>query len=243
VITRQWVRLPTGWIEQGGLQEFRWSKGNGSNNVAALITLMVIAHHADDETGMARLTYDAICKTSGLSRPKLSAGLQVLLEREIIQRAVGRSTYRLANYSRAGGWGMLPALRLYSGDGSIPAFTGFSLRSPAELIALKLYLLFVCRRDRNTNMAHITYDGINRYTSIDQNKIKTGLSLLIVNGLIHLERVPSEVSDYGIANAYRLAYVESLRHMGTTGRGYDAVEFDEAAEPVRRVLRRAEDAL
>jgi hypothetical protein len=44
-----WVRLPTNWIvEERGLLNFRWQKDKGGNNVAALMTLIVLAHHADD---------------------------------------------------------------------------------------------------------------------------------------------------------------------------------------------------
>ena len=55
--------------------------------------------------------------------------------------------------------------------------------------------------------------------------------------------MPSRRSQFGVANAYRIAGIESRRHMGTTGRGYDEYDFDEAAEPARRVLRRAEDVI
>ena len=51
---REWVRLPSTWIEAGGLREFRWRPG-GADNVAALLALSVIAHNADD-TGTARAT-------------------------------------------------------------------------------------------------------------------------------------------------------------------------------------------
>ncbi len=57
---RDWVRLPTDWIQDGGLQAFRWSADRGSAQTAALMCLAAIAHHADEETGVAKLTYDQI---------------------------------------------------------------------------------------------------------------------------------------------------------------------------------------
>jgi hypothetical protein len=56
----------------------RWAKEVGARNTAALITLLVIAHHADAETGIARLTYDDIQQAASLSRSLISAALDVL---------------------------------------------------------------------------------------------------------------------------------------------------------------------
>ena len=65
---RDWVRLPSAWIEQGGLRRLRWSgeEPTGSDNIAALMVLSPIAHNADDE-GMAKCTYDQLCLATGLS--------------------------------------------------------------------------------------------------------------------------------------------------------------------------------
>ncbi len=40
----EWVRLPTAWIENNGLRHFRWG-ASGSDHIAALMSLMAIAHH------------------------------------------------------------------------------------------------------------------------------------------------------------------------------------------------------
>src|ERR1700686_4548251 len=109
-----------------------------------------------------------------LSRAKLSNGLDVLeAQQTIIREPEGRSTLGLANYDRTGGWGKLPARRLYS-MGRIAAFTDFHLRSPAELVALKLYFLFVARRGNDTNMANISFDKIEEYTGLERHRIKMG---------------------------------------------------------------------
>jgi hypothetical protein len=45
---RAWVRLPTSWIEAGGLKNLKWVPGGGgSDNAAALMALTVISHAAD----------------------------------------------------------------------------------------------------------------------------------------------------------------------------------------------------
>ena len=50
------VRLPSKWILSNGLKQFSW-KNDKSDNTAALMALVGIAHHTDQETGVAKLTY------------------------------------------------------------------------------------------------------------------------------------------------------------------------------------------
>jgi hypothetical protein len=71
---RDWVRLPTGWIRDHGLTEFRWAGPDKADHTAALMVLAVIAHHADDQSGIARRTYDQLGAATGLSRAKISGG-------------------------------------------------------------------------------------------------------------------------------------------------------------------------
>ena len=35
----KWVRLPSEWINDGGLKIFRWERGIGADNIAALMAL------------------------------------------------------------------------------------------------------------------------------------------------------------------------------------------------------------
>lgn len=224
-ILRPWVKLPSLWIESNGLRDYRWARGEGADNLAALMVLTAISHHVDPESGIARLTYDELCAITTLSRAKLSAGLGVLAERGRIERKPeGRGTYLLTGYNPAIGWAQFPANGLYR-HGTIAAFTNFRIRLPVELEALKLYFLFASRRDRNTNMAKITYDKIEIYSGVARNNIRRAISLLAANDLVHVEYVPSAISENGIANAYRLAHLNTRRHMGTSGRSADPFDF------------------
>src|SRR3954463_5982005 len=110
---RDWVRLPSTWIEAGGLRQLRWGSA-GADNIAALLGLAVIAHHADNE-GAARLTYDELCGCTSLSRAKLSAGLSVLRKLDVVE-SDRRSRYKLVGYNIAKGWCQLPAKNLYTGN-------------------------------------------------------------------------------------------------------------------------------
>jgi len=210
--------LPTGWIRDGKLSAFRWVGGKGSANVAALTSLICIAHASDDE-GSSKLTYDQICMATGLSRAKLSEGLTVLVENGLIERSPsGRSTFRLVGFNPKEGWGKLPARRLYSKTGQIAAFEDFKLRHSAELVALKMYLLIVAFRNNSTNLTHLSYDKFEELAGIERGRIKKALSLLINAGLVHVERIPSTTNEHGMSNAYRLTGIDPFRHPGTTGR-------------------------
>jgi hypothetical protein len=223
---KPWVRLPSAWIHGSGLANMKWkSGGEGSDNIAALMALTAIAHAADEETGGARATYDQLCALTGLSRAKLSNGLQVLDRLEILKPGPEgfRSTYRLVDYDPQRGWAKFPAKSMYSSS-RIAAFGDFRLRRVAELDALKLFFLFVAHRDRNTNFANIGYDKIEEYTEVKRARIKTAISFLASLSLIYVEHVPSKTNPQGISNAYRIVGVEPYKHMGTRGRAMD--EFD-----------------
>ena len=219
---REWVRLPSKWIEEGRLSELHWtnSKMSGSDNIAALMVLLPIAHNADD-VGLAKCTYDQLSLATGLSRSKVSNGLSVLEKLGVIEREPsGRSTFQLTNYHAPGGWSKLPARRMYS-SGRIIAFDHFNLRTMTELHALKLYYLFARRRSNDTNMAHLSYDKIEDYSGIERGRIRKAISFLASVGLVHVEHVPSRLNERGTANAYRLPFLDPYVHLGTRGRDPD----------------------
>jgi hypothetical protein len=219
---RDWVHLPSRWIEDGGLQNLQWttSDASGSDNAAALMVLAPIAHVADDG-GVATCTYDRLTLATGLSRAKVANGLSVLASLGVIERQpAGRSTLQLTNFGNGHSWSKLPARKLYSG-GRIVGFQHFTLRSLAELHALKLYYLFARRRSNDTNMAHLSYDKIEEYAGIERHRIKPAISVLLNAGLVHVERTESRSNERGTANANRLAYLDSYLHFGTRGRNPD----------------------
>ncbi len=221
-----WVRLPSTWIEDGGLQAFDWVAKEGGNRTAALMLLAVIAHHADRITGKAQLTWDELCAKSHLSRSKVSTGLMILADKGIIERAPeGRSTFRLNNFGGENRWAMIPARDMYSG-GSITAFRAFNLRLRAELDALKIYFLLATRRDNATNQTLLSYEKIELYSGVGRGFIRPALSLLASHSLVHTTNKPSTVDPYGISNVYRLVHLEPRRHPGTIGRNLEFEDGD-----------------
>lgn len=213
-----WVRLPTGWIEAGGLRSLTWKAGEGANGIAALMVLMALAHAADPDTGKIKVTYTTLGTATQLSRAKVSEGLKVLDSKGLIVKgAQGQSTYELAAYGQAP-WGKLPAKPLYQRDGAIRAFKHFKLRSATELHALKLLLLVVARRDDKSNRANISYAKIEEYAGIHSHQVRGAVSHLTGLGLLHVEQAPSTVSEIGVSNSYMLPHVDPRNHRGTTGR-------------------------
>lgn len=225
-----WVRLPSKWIDDGGLAKLSWkSGGKGADNTAALMALTVIAHAADQESGVARLTYDEICGSTGLSRAKLSNGLDVLRTLDVVKPGPdgARSTYRLVNFDPNQHWAKLPAKSMYA-VGRISAFADFHLRQQAELDALKLFFVFAARRGRDTNLADIGYVKIEEYTAVKRVKLKTAISLLASLSLVYVEQLRSESNSHGIANAYRIVGLDSYNHMRTRGRGMNELDLTSA---------------
>lgn len=219
---KPWVKLPTKWIEEGGLPDFRWGKA-GAAQITALMLLMVIAHRADEETGLAHLRYDDLEVITSRSRASIAAGLDVLEQRLLIERETdGRSSLKLTNYLPTGGWAKLPAASLYLGGGAIAAFTQFSLRQRTELDALKFYLLIAARRDNDENQALLTYEMFEERAGVTRERIRPALSLLAASALVHIEHRPRPNGQPGFSSAYRLAGLDTYRHMGTAGRGFDA---------------------
>lgn len=214
------AKLPSQWIEDGGLKQFRWQRG-GSDETAALMLLIVIVQSADAVSGLVRLTYEDFIGATELSRAKIAAGLEVLTQRKLIVRGThGRSSIGLVDYDPEKGWAKLPVRGLYSG-GTVTAFRNFKLRRRAELDALKLYLLFAARRNRSLNMAPISYEKIEEYSGVKQAAIKHALNILAANALVHIERFTSRRVEGGIAHAYRLTHLDSYHHLGTRGRHDD----------------------
>lgn len=219
---RQWVKLPSRWIEEGGLANFEWGREGGSSQTAALMVLLAIAHHTSLEDGTARLTYDTLQWATHLSRTKIADGLDILADRDLLVRApAGRSTFQLANYNPKRGWSMIPAKKLYTSQG-IAAFSDFSLRKKTELDALKAYLSFAARRDSKFNRAHITYKQLEKYAGISQARIKAAISLLLVNELIVVDQKEREGEEFGMSFAYRLKHLSPRIHQGTTDRVEEA---------------------
>lgn len=233
---KDWVMMPSYWIrdkESTPLRNMKWSGPDKTDNIAALMLFIAMNHHANNfitidrpKIGRCVLTYTQLTCITGLSRAKVASGLRVLKKLGIISEINqgGRNNiYQIENYGANSGWAKLPAKGMYSEDlQKINAFQKFHLRSKNELNALKIYYIIIAFRNNDSNYATISYEKIVHYTGINRNEIKAALSLIINLGLIHVDTRVSEV-DYNTVNMYRLCYLESYKHRGTTARNPESM--------------------
>lgn len=211
-----WVKLPSQWITRDrGLANFKSSKV--AENAAGLMCLTIVCHEADQQTGIARVTFDSFERVTGKSRTTIAAALNVLREQHLIEDTNKQSFYRLSNFDPKAGWAKLPNKYLYQKHDYIEFFSDCNLRKRAELDALKLLLLFAAFRDNASNVAMVSYDKIEELAGIPKKFIKRANSLLAVNGIVHSELRANKYSQ-GIAQAYRLSGIDPYVHSGTQGR-------------------------
>lgn len=216
----QFIRLPNGWIEKGGLHRFSWKEG-GAKHTAALMVLLAIAHRTDDQ-GIAKITYNEFEAVLPMRREKISEGIQVLVEFGIIEHEPrGQSTFKLVGFGETeNSWAKLPAKGLYQ-NGFIWGLRDFKLRKAAELHALKIYLLLVSRRDTALNETRLSYPKIEEWCGVPVGHIKTATSLLIENRLMSVDSVTDwekwDHSKHSHPSCYRIAYIDNYRHKGTRG--------------------------
>lgn len=229
---KDWVKMPSRWLiypdGQSPLTHLKWSGDQKSDRIAALMIYIVLVQHANDsitaefsELGLCRLTYERLSNITGLSKAKISGGIQVLKELDIVAVLLsGRSNiYKVVDFGHHNGWAKLPCKGMYSKDlQRIPVFHEFKLRSKVELNALKLYLVILSLRSNSTNYANIGYEKIRLYSGIAQNDIRSAVSLLISQGWVHVDQRPSAHNAFSTSNMYRPCHIDTRRHKGTTAR-------------------------
>lgn len=244
---QSWVKMPTRWLrEQDGvklLPGMKWQGDEKSSHIACLMIFIVFAQHARRFThedradeindvdlpyvdGEVNLSYNDLQEITGLSRKKVSEGIQLLVRYRLVFRldeayvSGARMRYQMPGVSDAFGWGKLPWRRLYSSR-KIVAFQDFKLRKRTELDALKIYLIIIAFRDTNSNSTRISFDKITEYTGIHRSYIKAALSLLILHNLIQVDKHLNDDSDVRNHNVYRVRHVDPYRHAGTDANAFD----------------------
>ena len=196
-----WAQLPSKWILEGELTDFRWQthKGNATAALLILIALCLLQNLAKLPSKRkdapvvpggreVRASYDALMAMTNVSRAKVSAGLKLLKHYEVIEATATRGVYRLTDVSTPGSWCKLPQSFLLGRVEIISFAKHLRLRSPSELDALKIYLLMLALRNRKTEDAWVGYDKIITLTGVDRNRVATAKSHLYAWGLM-AERV------------------------------------------------------
>ena len=129
---KEWTRMPSTWINEGGLRKFVWSSGGRSTHLSALMCLAIIVQNADDD-GFAVITYDTFVESTGMGRTLIAKGLACLHGFEIITRP-GKSDFQLTEYDEMQGWAKFPFRAMYRND-AVTLFQNLKRRLPIELDA------------------------------------------------------------------------------------------------------------
>lgn len=155
---------------------------------------------------VARATYDDLAELAGLSRDRVSAGLQKLLAMKMIWRVDRSSTYGLSGYGPGKRWAKLPGQVLLSGAGTtFEPFSHFRLRSRNELNALKLHFYYASTRPRDAFYSMVAYPTIHSRIGIPEREIPRANSLLLSCGILARTRgLPSEDAREHESNKYYL---------------------------------------
>ncbi len=199
---KEWAKMPSFWIRDKDNFPFpgmKWSGSKKSDQIAALMVYIILVHHAEQATGLCSLTYTKLSDISGLSRAKISGGINILKQLGVIDLiGQGRNNiYKIENFEMHSGWAKLPAQGLYNSNyEKIPAFHKFHLRSKNELNAIKIYLLIVALRNNALNYTKIGYERISEYTGIHRNEIRSALSLLINLRLLQVDTEDSDINQF-----------------------------------------------
>ncbi|MGZ4823075.1 MAG: hypothetical protein ACXVZT_00570 [Terriglobales bacterium] len=161
---------------------------------------------------VARLTYDDLASLTGLSRARISAGLEKLIEQNIIWRVDGSGSYGLAGFGEGKRWAKLPGRVLQSAGGtSFTPFSHFFLRSRHELNALKLHLYYANIRGNGSAYSEVAYGKISEKTGVPERDIAKANTLLVTCGiLVRTRGLPSEDPAEHEANKYYLAGYEGF---------------------------------
>ncbi len=227
----EWVRMPSRQFSDvinSPLHKLKWFGQAKSNYIAALMLYLTIVHHANDKQslkdgsiGDTQLSYDKLCELTRISRAKVSAGLKVLVQMNMItiNNGVKPSILTVIGVQSGKQWAKLPAKGLYNRDLSfVRAFDSFKLRSKVELNALKIYLVLVTFRDVLSGSTKIGYDKLVEYSAVQRNDIKSALSFLVINDLIQVDSKSTDLNAYSSCNIYWLKHIEPYKHNGTSGR-------------------------
>lgn len=216
---QQFIRMPSKWIRDKDvypLKKLNFVGPEKADRTAALMLYIMILHDMNEvattrvERGVSNLTYTNFNEISGLSRTKISAGLNILSEQlELITviRNGRNNLYKVNNFTGENGtWAKMPARKLYD-SGRLLMFHNFHLRKDTELNALKLYLLLVAQRDIKTDRATISLDTITEYTGIHRNRIRPARSLLASENWISVQSAKSDNHDY-TKTVYEIAHTK-----------------------------------
>lgn len=194
-----WAKLPSAWaripIEElkgedepggnAGLRGITWRthKTTGAAALMLLLALSILLNQGQrgqqaPSGNRVLASYDKLAEMTGLSRLLISRGLRLLEELQAINtvRIGNACEYELLGIERKGDWCAAPQDHLLDGTNYLRRLKGIqeTLRRPASLYAMKLYILLLVFRDRRVNATRISYEKISEYTGMRREDISVG---------------------------------------------------------------------
>lgn len=180
-----------------GLYGIRW-KTHGSTGTGALIVLLALAILSNlrqrgghlREGNQVLATYTDLENMTGLSRVLISRSLRLLEELKAIstERVGNACAYALLGIENGGGWCAAPQAHLLDGTDYLKRLRGIreTIRRPASLFAMKLYMLLLTFRDRRSNTTRISYEAITSYSGMRREDISLAWQILAASQLGYL---------------------------------------------------------
>lgn len=195
-MANQFAKCPTWWTRDSTLKEFFKGGRLVGESIAGLKCIIAIAHNVNFYTLEAELSYSALEKATGLSRPMVSKGLSLIENCGIVKIERGyRNKYTLLESDTDRGWAKLPIDYLKKELHSLPN------RGRVTLFALKFYLQLLADRPNKSIVMYMTYDTIREKVGTQQRDIKPSIDILFTHNLISVAKSEDEVLGSG-----RIAY-------------------------------------
>lgn len=176
----RFARCPTWWVREEILKTgFKGGKHTGES-IAGLKCIIAISHHVNFHTLEAELSYSSLEKLTGLSRPMVSKGLELIKTLGLVEIEHGyRNKYKLIEgRGDDDHWAKLPVDYLKRELPEIPN------RGKVTLFALKFYIQLLADRPNTVNVMHMTYDTIRAKVGTQQRDIKPSIDILFNHNLI-----------------------------------------------------------
>lgn len=193
----RWASFPR-WIGET-LTEFTAGKDAGAH-MAALRVYLAIALESDFDTRIATISWSALEKSTGLSRPMVKKGIVTAEKAGLI--AVDKSghthSYRQLAQTDEIAFTQVPFFDLKSALPKLPT-RGFH-----ALDALKVYLTLLTVRLRNSELAVISHKKIQIRSGIQPGRIRAAIDVLINHRLIHVITVDAMETGSHRHNEYHL---------------------------------------
>jgi hypothetical protein len=180
----RFCKCPTWWIradDKAGLKKFGGS-GNTGTSIAALKCILALSASIDFSSRKAKLSLSDLEVLTGLSRPKVIAGLKFLTTLLIVKvdKKSHVHEYELTERADDDYWGKVPYERIRKHLSEIPN------RGAVPLTALKIYLLLISIRPNGSESVAIGYKTLLDYLGCQRSQIRSALDILYSHTLIRI---------------------------------------------------------